>query len=74
MAHLIAYAQMSTDKNALAGNLVRAQCDICGNKFGDLKEARECEVNHIRDIIGNPLKEALRNELKRSMICHDIQI
>lgn len=74
MAHLVAYAQMSTDKNALAGNLVKAQCDICGSKFGSLKEAKDCEANHIRDAIGNPVKEALQKEFERSMICHDTQI
>ena len=68
MAHLVAYAQVSTDKNALAGILTKAQCDICGNKFGSLKEAKECETNHIRDAIGNPLKEALQKEFERSMI------
>ena len=43
MAHLVAYAQMSTTENALAGNLVKAQCDFCGNKFGSLKEALKRE-------------------------------
>lgn len=47
MAHLIAYAQMSTTDNAIAGNLVKAQCDICGKKFGSLEEAKRCEAKHI---------------------------
>lgn len=65
MAHLIAYAQMSTTKNALVGNLVKAQCDFCGRKFGSLDEANECEIKHIQDYICNPLKEAIKKEFER---------
>ena len=64
MARLVAYAQLSTSKNVLAGNLVKAQCGFCGRKFGSLEEAEECEGKHIRDFIGNPIKEALEKELK----------
>lgn len=64
MAHLVAYAQLSTSANALTGNLVKAQCDFCGSKFGSLEEAKKCEAEHIRDFIGNPIKEALQKELK----------
>lgn len=67
MPHLIAYAQMSTSKNALAGNLVKAQCDFCGNKYGSIEEAKKCEADHIRNFIGNPIKEALQNELQKSL-------
>ena len=47
MAHLIGYAQMSTTDNAIAGNLVKAQCDLCGKKYGSLEEAKKCEARHI---------------------------
>ena len=63
MAHLIAYAQMSTTKNALAGNLIKAQCDFCGRKFGSLEEANECQAKHIRDSICNPVIEALKKRV-----------
>lgn len=66
MPHLIAYAQMSTTENALAGNLVKCQCDLCGRKFGSIEEAKKCEKKHIRDFIGNPVKEALKIEFERS--------
>lgn len=66
MPHLIAYAQMSTTKNALAGNLVKAQCDFCGSKFGSIEEAKACEKKHVQDLIGNPLKEALKKEFERN--------
>ena len=63
MAHLVAYAQMSTNKNALSvGNLAKAQCDFCGCKFGSLDEAKRCEEKHIRNLIGNPTKDALEAE------------
>ena len=51
MAHLIAYAQMSTVDNAMAGNLVKAQCDLCGKKYGSLEEAKKCEARHIESCI-----------------------
>lgn len=66
MPRLEAYAQMSLNKNALAGNLVKAQCEFCGRKFGSFEEAEECEAEHIRDFIGNPVKEALLKEFERS--------
>ncbi len=47
MPHLIAYAQMSTADNTLVGNLVKAQCDLCGKKYGSLEEAKKCEAHHI---------------------------
>ena len=70
MAHLVAYAQMSTTANALACNLVKAQCDFCGNKFGSLKEAEECEAKHLRDLIENPVKEALKREFEKEQRRH----
>lgn len=66
MAHLIAYAQMSLSKNALAGNLVKAQCDFCGRKFGSLEEAKECEAKHLKDFIGYSIKNELKKEFERS--------
>lgn len=62
MAHLIKYAYLSTTQNGLSGNLVKAQCDFCGAKFGSLEEARKCESKHIREFIGDPAKEALKKE------------
>lgn len=44
-------AQLTTD-NSLAGNLVKAQCEFCGNKFGSIEEARKCESGHIMGLIG----------------------
>lgn len=64
MPHLIAYGQMSTTKNARAGNLLKAQCDFCGRKFGSIEEAKECEEKHLRDCIGNVVKEALKIEFE----------
>lgn len=64
MASLVAYGLLSATGNALAGTLVKAQCDICGSKFGSLEEARDCEKRHLRDLIGNPVKEALERQLK----------
>ena len=62
MAHLVKYGLLSTAENGLAGNLVKAQCDICGRKFGSLEEARKCERNHIQcDITKALLKR--RNEI-----------
>ena len=57
MAHLIAYAQMSTTNNAIAGNLVKAQCDLCGKKFGSLEEAKQCENKHINRAIQDVIKK-----------------
>ena len=66
MAHLIAYAQMSLTENGLAGNLVKAQCDFCGRKFGSLEEARECEAKHLREFIRKPLQDELKKSIERS--------
>ena len=67
MAHLIAYAQLSTSANALAGNLVKAQCDFCGRKFGSLEEARKCEIKHL---IQEPLQRELRESIERAIAGH----
>lgn len=64
MPHLIAYAQMSLNKNALAGNLVKAQCDFCGRKFGSLEEAKECEAKHLKDFIGTSIRSELKKEFE----------
>ena len=66
MAHLIAYAQMSLNKNALVGNLVKAQCDFCGRKFGSLEEAKQCEAKHLREYIRKPLQDELKKSIERS--------
>lgn len=57
MAHLIGYAQMSTTDNAIAGNLVKAQCDLCGKKFGSLGEAKNCEARHIESCIAKIVRD-----------------
>lgn len=57
MAHLIAYAQMSTTDNSIAGNLVKAQCDLCGKKFGSLEEAKKCEAGHIESCIAKIVRD-----------------
>ena len=59
MAHLIAYAQMATTDNAIAGTLVKARCDFCGKKFGSLKEARQCEARHINQEIQECIKKEI---------------
>ena len=48
MAKLVTYGMLSTNNNIMAGNLVKAQCEICGRKFGSIEEARKCETGHIR--------------------------
>lgn len=53
MAHLISYGMLSTSDNSLAGNLVKAQCDFCGRKYGSIEEARKCENEHLNSIINN---------------------
>lgn len=60
MAHLISYGMLSTTDNSLAGNLVKAQCDFCGKKFGSIEEARKCEQKHIQDAI-NPIIIKIKN-------------
>ncbi|MBE7039118.1 MAG: hypothetical protein E7398_00135 [Ruminococcaceae bacterium] len=51
MAHLIAYGQLSTINSAISGTLVKAQCDLCGKKYGSLEEAKNCEARHIESAI-----------------------
>lgn len=41
MPHLINYSMLSLSKNSLADNLVKAQCDICGKKYGSIEEAKK---------------------------------
>ena len=57
MPHLIGYAQMSTTDNAITGNLVKAQCDFCGKKFGSVEEAKQCENEHFRKIIEDSIRK-----------------
>lgn len=66
MAHLIAYAQMTLMENGLTENLVKAQCDFCGRKFGSLKEAEKCEAEHLREFIRKPLQDELKKSIERS--------
>lgn len=66
MAHLIAYAQMTLMENGLTENLVKAQCDFCGRKFGSLKEAEECEAEHLKDCIGFSIRNELKKEFERN--------
>lgn len=51
MAHLIKYAMLNNERNAIAGNLVKAQCDICGKKYGSFEEAKKCENECMKRII-----------------------
>ena len=48
-------AQLATN-NSLAGNLVKAQCEFCGKKFGGIEEARKCESGHIMGLIKEEYK------------------
>lgn len=56
MAKLITYGMLSTNNNAVAGNLVKAQCEICGRKFGSIEEARKCETEHLNKAISDLFK------------------
>ena len=46
MASLVKYGMLSTTTNSMSGHLVKAQCDLCGRKYGSLEEARKCEREH----------------------------
>lgn len=50
MPELVAYGMLSATTNALAGPLVKAQCYICGRKYGSKEEAQKCEANHFNEI------------------------
>ena len=63
MPKLVKYAMMSTEKNGLGGYLVKAQCYICGAKYGSIEEAKKCEEKCLREIIGINLKEELYGKL-----------
>ena len=53
MAKLIGYAMLSTNENSInEGHLVKAMCEFCGKKFGNIEEARKCEAKHVNDILG----------------------
>lgn len=68
MAHLVKYAQLSLMTNSIAGNLVKAQCDFCGRKFGSMEEAEECERNHIKSHIRKELQDELKKSIERAKI------
>ena len=55
MPNLVKYAMMSTEKNGLGGCLVKAQCYICGAKYGSVEEAKKCEEKCLRELIGMEL-------------------
>lgn len=48
---LVKYGMLSTENNAMAGNLVKAMCEICGRTYGSIEEAKKCEQRHIEDMI-----------------------
>ena len=52
MPKLVKYGMMSTEKNGLGGYLVKAQCWICGAKYGSIEEAKKCEERCLQEIIG----------------------
>lgn len=51
MPKLVKYGMMSTEKNGLGGYLVKAQCYICGAKYGSVEEAKKCEEKCLQEII-----------------------
>ena len=63
MPKLVKYGMMSTEKNGLGGYLVKAQCWICGAKYGSVEEAKKCEEKCLQEIIGVKLKEELYGKL-----------
>lgn len=46
MPKMIAYGMLCTNKNAIAGHLVKASCSFCGAKYGSEEEAKKCEAKH----------------------------
>lgn len=46
-----------------SGYLVKAQCCICGAKYGSVEEAKKCEEKCLQEIIGMKLKEELYGKL-----------
>lgn len=46
MAKLVAYGLLG-EKGTMDGSLAKAQCEICGKKYGSIEDARKCEVNHV---------------------------
>lgn len=65
MAKLVTYGMLSTNNNIMAGNLVKAQCEICSRKFGSIEEARKCETRHISEAISDLLKGELNEKNAR---------
>ena len=55
MSNLVKYGMMSTEKNGLGGYSVKAQCYICGAKYGSIEEAKKCEEKCLRKLIGMEL-------------------
>ena len=51
MPHLVSYGLLNASNNSMAGNLVKAQCDICGEKYGSIEEAKLCEAEHVMELI-----------------------
>lgn len=52
MPNLVKYGMMSTEKNGFGGYLVKAQCCICGTKYGSVEEAKKCEEKCLQELIG----------------------
>lgn len=46
MAKLVAYGVLGTNRK-MSGDLVKAKCEICGQKYGSVEEARKCEAKHV---------------------------
>ena len=65
MPNLVKYGMMSTEKNGLGGYLVKAQCCICGAKYGSVKEAKKCEKECFNKIIQKDLFKELFECLRK---------
>lgn len=46
MPKLVSYGILGKN-GRMSGNLVKAQCEICGKKYGSVEEARKCEIKHV---------------------------
>lgn len=57
MPRLLMYGMLSSTRNSMCGNLVKAQCVICGAKYGSIDDAKKCEIEHVKDAIKREIED-----------------
>lgn len=66
MPLLVGYLMANASGNAKdTSSLVKAQCSVCGEKYGSIERARECERRHIQTQLSGSLSNGISSDGKK---------